>query len=130
MIIPLLLNTLYKIFGYHTLYIFFINLFLWYGGLTLITISLYLKFKNRVSILLLLISFIGNIFFMNINHLKDTTSSLFVWFAYSIIFFQLLNGNKNLISKIILNIICFLSLILGLLWRHNMIATIYPIFIF
>lgn len=129
MIIPLLLNTLYKIFGYHTLYIFFINLFLWYGGLTLITISLYLKFKNRVSILLLLISFIGNIFFMNINHLKDTTSSLFVWFAYSIIFFQLLNGNKNLISKIILNIICFLSLILGLLWRHNMIATIYPIFI-
>mgnify|MGYP004626721069 CR=1 FL=1 len=130
LIIPLLLNTLYKIFGYHTFYIFFINLFLWYGGLTLITISLYLKFKNRVSILLLLISFIGNIFFMNINHLKDTTSSLFVWFAYSIIFFQLLNGNKNLISKIILNIICFLSLILGLLWRHNMIVTIYPIFIF
>ena len=80
--------------------------------------------------MLLLISFIGNIFFMNINHLKDTTSSLFVWFAYSIIFFQLLNGNKNLISKIILNIICFLSLILGLLWRHNMIVTIYPIFIF
>ena len=130
LIIPLLLNTLYKIFGYHTFYIFFINLFLWYGGLTLITISLYLKFKNRVLILLLLISFIGNIFFMNINHLKDTTSSLFVWFAYSIIFFQLLNGNKNLISKIILNIICFLSLILGLLWRHNMIVTIYPIFIF
>ena len=129
-IIGLTLHILFNIFGYHTFYIFFINLFLWYGGLTLITISLYLKFKNRVSILLLLISFIGNIFFMNINHLKDTTSSLFVWFAYSIIFFQLLNGNKNLISKIILNIICFLSLILGLLWRHNMIATIYPIFIF
>ena len=130
MIIGLTLHILFNIFGYHTFYIFFINLFLWYGGLTLITISLYLKFKNRVSILLLLISFIGNIFFMNINHLKDTTSSLFVWFAYSIIFFQLLNGNKNLISKIILNIICFLSLILGLLWRHNMIVTIYPIFIF
>ena len=129
-IIGLTLHILFNIFGYHTFYIFFINLFLWYSGLTLITISLYLKFKNRVSILLLLISFIGNIFFMNINHLKDTTSSLFVWFAYSIIFFQLLNGNKNLISKIILNIICFLSLILGLLWRHNMIATIYPIFIF
>ena len=129
-IIGLTLHILFNIFGYHTFYIFFINLFLWYGGLTLITISLYLKFKNRVSILSLLISFIGNIFFMNINHLKDTTSSLFVWFAYSIIFFQLLNGNKNLISKIILNIICFLSLILGLLWRHNMIATIYPIFIF
>ena len=129
-IIGLTLHILFNIFGYHTFYIFFINLFLWYGGLTLITISLYLKFKNRVSILLLLISFIGNIFFMNINHLKDTTSSLFVWFAYSIIFFQLLNGNKNLISKIILNIICFLSLILGLLWRHNMIVTIYPIFIF
>ena len=129
-IIGLTLHILFNIFGYHTFYIFFINLFLWYGGLTLITISLYLKFKNRLSIFLLLISFIGNIFFMNINHLKDTTSSLFVWFAYSIIFFQLLNGNKNLISKIILNIICFLSLILGLLWRHNMIVTIYPIFIF
>ena len=128
-IIGLTLHILFNIFGYHTFYIFFINLFLWYSGLTLITISLYLKFKNRVSILLLLISFIGNIFFMNINHLKDTTSSLFVWFAYSIIFFQLLNGNKNLISKIILNIICFLSLILGLLWRHNFIVTIYPIFI-
>ena len=69
-IIGLTLYILFNIFGYHTFYIFFINLFLWYGGLTLITISLYLKFKNRVSILLLLISFIGNIFFMNINYLK------------------------------------------------------------
>ena len=129
-IIGLTLHILFNLFGYYTFYIFFINLFLWYGGLTLITISLYLKFKNRLSILLLLISFIGNIFFMNINHLKDTTSSLFVWFAYSIIFFQILTNNKNLIFKIVLNLICFLSLILGLLWRHNMIVTIYPIFIF
>ena len=129
-IIGLTLHILFEIFGYHTFYIFFVNLILWYGGLTLITISLYLKFKNRLSILLLLISFIGNIFFMNINHLKDTTSSLFVWFAYSTIFFQILINNKKIISKIILNLICFISLILGLLWRHNMIVTIYPIFIF
>ena len=128
-IIGLTLHILFNIFGYHSFYIFFINLVLWYGGLTLIIISLYLKFKNRLSIFLLLISFIGNIFFMNINHLKDTTSSLFVWFAYSIIFFQIFTNNKNLIFKIVLDIICFLSLILGLLWRHNMIVTIYPIFI-
>ena len=128
-IIGLTLHILFNIFGYHSFYIFFINLVLWYGGLTLIIISLYLKFKNRLSIFLLLISFIGNIFFMNIYHLKDTTSSLFVWFAYSIIFFQIFTNNKNLIFKIVLDIICFLSLILGLLWRHNMIVTIYPIFI-
>ena len=129
-IIGLTLHILFNIFGYHTFYIFFINLFLWYGGLTLIIISLYLRFKNRLLILLLLISFIGNIFFMNINHLKDTTSSLFVWFAYSIIFFQILTNNKKLISQIILNSLCLVSLIFGLLWRHNMIVTIYPIFIF
>ena len=129
-IIGLTLHILFNIFGYHTFYIFFINLFLWYGGLILIIISLYLKFKNRLLILLLLISFIGNIFFMNINHLKDTTSSLFVWFAYSIIFFQILTNNKKLISQIILNSLCLVSLLFGLLWRHNMIVTIYPIFIF
>ncbi|WP_028329030.1 hypothetical protein [Brachyspira alvinipulli] len=127
-IITLFLHLLYEIFGYNVSYIFILNLLLWYSGLCLITISLYLRFRNNLILLVSLITFIPNFFFININHFKDVTSSLWVWFSYSLMFFMILcDTNKK---QIILNIICFFTLIIGMLWRHNMIVTIYPIFIF
>ncbi len=128
-IIGLTLHILYKIFGYHTFYIFFINLFLWYVGLSLIIISLYYKFKNKLVIFLFALSFLANIFFANITHLKDITATLFFFFSISILIFQMLVDVKNKIFNIILNVIMYISLIFALLWRHNFIVTIYPIFI-
>ncbi|MEI0489872.1 hypothetical protein [Brachyspira pulli] len=128
-IISLVLNTLYKIFGYHSFYIYLINLSLWYLGLYIITLTLYLKYRNRYIIILLFITFFGNLFFLNINHIKDVVATSYIWLALSIIFFisniKLYNNKVTLY----LNIIIFVLLIIGMLWRHNFIVTVYPIFL-
>ena len=127
-LIQLTLICLYKIFGIHSYYLFLINLILFYSGLILIIISLYHKFKNKNLIFLYLLIFVKEIFFMNISEIKDSTAALFIWLLYSLIFFQLLVKINNKHIKLLLKI--FTAIILfGLLWRHNMIVTIYPIFI-
>lgn len=129
-IISFILNILYKIFGYHSFYIYLINLSLWYIGLYLVVLSLYLKYKNKFVALILLITFISNLFFVNIIHMKDITSTTFLWLSYSIIFLFInlqIDYKKNNIS---IYIIMFFLIFMSLLWRHNFIVTIYPIFIF
>lgn len=128
-IIGIFLGILYRIFGYHTYYILFINLFMWYFSISIIIISLYIKYKNKYLILLFLISYIGNIFFMNINHLRDTTATLFVFTAYSIMFTTLYHNYSNR-NNIYIHIISFILIIIGMLWRHNFIVTVYPFSLF
>mgnify|MGYP004534363567 CR=1 FL=1 len=128
-IIPLTLHFLYKIFGYHSYYLFFINLFLFYLGLALIIISLYHRFKTKKVLLIYLLIFIKDIYFMNFSQIKDFTASMFVWLLYSLIFFQLLFQINNKPVRILLKIFTGIILLFGILWRHNFIVTIYPIFI-
>ncbi|TXJ61294.1 hypothetical protein EPJ74_03405 [Brachyspira aalborgi] len=128
-LIQLTLICLYKIFGIHLYYLFLINLILFYSGLILIIISLYHKFKNKNLIFLYLLIFVKEIFFMNISEIKDSTAALFIWLLYSLIFFQLLVKINNKHIKLLLKIFTAIILLFGLLWRHNMIVTIYPIFI-
>ncbi|TXJ35536.1 hypothetical protein [Brachyspira aalborgi] len=128
-LIQLTLICLYKIFGIHSYYLFLINLILFYSGLILIIISLYHKFKNKNLIFLYLLIFVKEIFFMNISEIKDSTAALFIWLLYSLIFFQLLVKINNKHIKLLLKIFTAIILLFGLLWRHNMIVTIYPIFI-
>ena len=128
-LIQLTLICLYKIFGIHSYYLFLINLILFYSGLILIIISLYHKFKNKNLILLYLLIFVKEIFFMNISEIKDSTAALFIWLLYSLIFFQLLVKINNKHIKLLLKIFTAIILLFGLLWRHNMIVTIFPIFI-
>ena len=128
-IIPNILKLLYSIFGYHTFYLFFINIFFWYAGLTILIVSIYHRFKNKYIIFLFLISFIGNIFFTNIVSYKDYMSSRIIWFSLSLISFKLLVNIKNRYVNILLNIFIVLTLILSMLFRHNAIVTVYPIFI-
>ena len=128
-LIQLTLICLYKIFGIHSYFLFLINLILFYSGLALIIISLFYKFKNKNVILLYLLIFIKEIFFMNISEIKVSTAALFIWLLYSLIFFQLLVKINNKHIKLLLKIFTAIILLFGLLWRHNMIVTIYPIFI-
>ena len=107
---------------------FFINLFLWYCSISVIIISIYIKTKNKLSILLFLISFIPQIFLFNIEYLKDSVATLYIIFSYSIVFFIIVSPLKNR-NKRILKIISLLSLIIGMLHRHNFIVTVYPILI-
>ncbi|WP_047115509.1 hypothetical protein [Brachyspira hyodysenteriae] len=119
----------YHLFGYHTFYFTLINLICFYTGISLIIISLYLKFNKKRVILLFLLSFIANIFFFNIDQTKDATSSIYAWLAYSMIFFKLLADIKNKKINIAFYIAIYIVLLLALLWRHNMIVTIYPAFL-
>ena len=128
-IISLILNLLYKVFGYHSFYIYFINLSLWYVGLYIIVFTLYLKYNNKFVSLVLLITFLGNLFFLNIIHMKDITATCFLWFSCSIIFFTVNFDNLNNKTNTYLYIIMLYSILLAFLWRHNFIVTIYPIFI-
>ena len=128
-IISFTLHFLYKIFGYHSYYLFFINLFLFYLGLALIIISLYHRFKTKKVLLIYLLIFIKDIYFMNFSQVKDSTASMFIWLLYSLIFFQLSMPINNRYIRLFIKIFTAIILLFGLLWRHNMIVTIYPIFI-
>ena len=128
-IIPLTLHFLYKIFGVHSYYLFFINLFLFYLGLALIIISLYHRFKTKKVLLIHLLIFIKDIYFMNFSQVKDSTASMFIWLLYSLIFFQLSMPINNRYIRLFMKIFTAIILLFGLLWRHNFIVTIYPIFI-
>ena len=128
-IISLTLHFLYKIFGVHSYYLFFINLFLFYLGLALIIISLYHKFKTKKVLLIYLLIFIKDIYFMNFSQVKDSTASMFIWLLYSLIFFQLSMPINNRYIRLFIKIFTAIILLFGLLWRHNFIVTIYPIFI-
>ena len=128
-IISLTLHLLYKIFGIHSYYLFLINLILFYCGLILIIISLFYKFKTKKVMLLYLLIFIKDVYFMNFNQVKDSTAALFIWLLFSLIFFQLLIPINNKYIIIFIKIFTAIILLFGLLWRHNMIVAIYPIFI-
>lgn len=128
-LIQLFLSILYELFGYHTSYLLTVNLLLWYIGLYLIIAALYIKFNNPVVILLSLISFTADTFLSNISQMKDITATLYIWFAYSLLFFIVLVPMKNKKMYIALNIFAVIMLIIGMLWRYNFIVTTYPMYI-
>ena len=117
-------------FGFTMNVLFTINLLLWYVGIFILVVALYARFKNVFAAFLLLISFIGNIFFTNIEYLKDYTSTLYLWFSCSLIFYLSINDMKNIFFKNTLIIISLVTLIIGMLHRHNFIVTVYPILMF
>ena len=128
-IIGYVLSILYNTFGYYSFYILFINLFLWYFAITLIVISLYYKFYDIRILLLFFISFLNNIFFPNIFHIRDVTATLFFIVSCSIILSLICIDYKYMIIKISLYAIFLVLVTISMLWRHNFIVTVYPIFI-
>lgn len=126
-IIQVTLNILYKIFGQNSFYLTLINLICLYLGLTLIILALYIKIKNRNIIFLFFINLIPNFYLTIINQLKDITASMYLWLACCIVFFIILIPIQKRIYKLLTYSLLSLILILSLLWRHNMIVSIYPI---
>ncbi|MEI0610700.1 hypothetical protein [Brachyspira pilosicoli] len=120
------LSLLNSVFGYSPSYFFIINLICWYLGLFLIITSLYLKYKSKLFYFLIFVSFIGNIWFANNYQIKDITAVNYFWLSTSIILFYIF---VPLQKKFIILIIGIFVLILSMISRHNMIVTIYPLFI-
>ncbi|WP_300369692.1 hypothetical protein, partial [Brachyspira sp.] len=127
--IQLLLHILYNLFGYSIHYMFTIIMSFWYIGITLIIISLYNKYQNKYILLLFFISFIDDVFFMNMWKLKDTFALSFLWLSISLLFFIILTPFKNNKINVLIKIISVFLLTISMLFRHNFIVTIYPIYI-
>ena len=108
---------------------FIINTMLLYCSIFLIIISQFIKNKNKFVILLFLITFLAQIFFSSIEYLKDSVATLYVLFSYSIVFSIIVLQIKNINVRRFLKIISLISLIIGMLHRHNFIVTVYPILI-
>ncbi|MEI0551512.1 hypothetical protein R4K89_14535 [Brachyspira intermedia] len=119
-----------KLFDYNMGLLLFIDLLLFYIGLYFIILSLYFKFKNRLVILLYLISFISNIYFPNIYYIKDTVATIYVCFSYSFIFMLILLNPQEKKIRSYIKILSLIFLIIGMLHRHNFIVTVYPIFVY
>ncbi|TXJ36423.1 hypothetical protein [Brachyspira pilosicoli] len=129
--ISVFLKFLYNIFGYHTFYMFFINIFSFGIAVMLLIIALYIRYRNKCFIFLYLInsSIILNIFTTNFIPHKDFVMARLVFLLYSLVFFQIIVNIKNIYAKILLKIFTVIIFIFALLWRHNSIVTLYPIFI-
>ena len=127
-IIQIMLHILYTLFGYKTFYLFLINLILFFVGLYSIILCCYMKFKNKLILLLLLLPFISAFHFTNIGHYKDYTGTLFLWMSYSLIFF-IINIKLDKKLKYIIFFLSLISLLFGLLFRHNYIVMVYTIFV-
>ena len=127
--ISIMLHLFFKLFGYHTFYMFLIILAFWYIGISIIIISLFLKFKKEAVLWLFLLCFLPNIFYMNMWKLKDTLAVSFLWIASALMFFTTLIKIKSNKLYIMLNILSILLLICAMLSRHNFIVTVYPIFL-
>lgn len=129
---PVLVDISFKFIdklGLNTSVLYFINLALWYAAIFLLVFSLYLKFKNKNIVLIFLFSFIYEIYFSNVEYLKDNTSTLYFIFACSIIFTTIILNISYKTKKLLL-IIANILLIIALLHRHNFIVTVYPIFFY
>lgn len=128
-VFTLTLKLMHKLFGYNTHYFFTINIFLFYSGLFFIILSVYLKTRNKVAILLIFVAFIPNLFFLIINHMKDFVASSYIWLSYSLILFISTVKLKSKVLNIIITLFSIIVLIMGMLSRHNFIVLVYPMFI-
>ncbi len=124
------LSFLYSIFGFNSSYFFIINILTWYFGLLFIILSLYSRYRDKKIILLLFISFIGNIWTANNYQVKDITAINYLWLSLSLFFSFMFIGKKRSLLKFIILFFGILFFLFSMISRHNFIVTIYPICIF
>jgi hypothetical protein len=127
-IIARFLEGLYYIIGKHSFYLFFLNIFCFYSGLCLFVIALYLRTKNALWIVLFLATLVGNIFFQNFIQYHSFTFPMLVWLGSAMIFFYILVDIKSKALTGLLYVLIFLIFLLALMWRHNAILTMFPLF--
>lgn len=123
--ISYVLELLYNIFGKHSYYLFLFNLIPFYLGLAILISGFYLRFKSYFSLLLLLIVFVGNIYFQNFIQYHSFSLPMLLFCLYSMILFVVLNPRFYKAMMIPIFIFAFFAI----LWRHNAIFSVFPIFI-
>lgn len=125
-----LLKIIYFYFGIHTYYLFLFNIILFYAGLWFIIIGFYIGFKSYFSLALLILLAIGNLTLANFISMNYIGMANLIFCIYGIILFLILAKDyTNKIIDKILWIIIFILSFLALLWRHNAIFSVFPIFL-
>lgn len=125
--IAYVLQFLYAIFGKHLYYLFLFNLVPFYAGLAILVCGFYLRFKNPIAILLLFPTAIGNFYFQNFIQYHSFSLPMMLFLLYSLVLFLALNPLFRFKKSILVCI--FITAFFALLWRHNAIFSVYPIFI-
>ena len=128
-IIARCLQGLYFLFGEHTFYLFALNLFCFYCGTMLFVLAFYLRTRRMVWYALFSVTVIGNIFFQNFTAHHSFTLPMMLWLGCSMVFFQLLVPISSKPVRFGAKIATGIVLLFALMWRHNAIISIYPLFL-
>lgn len=118
----------YLIFGKNLYYLFLVNIIPFYFGLWFLVWGFYLRFKTKWAFALFFPTFIGNIYFQNFVQYTNFGLAMLLFLAYSITLFIILVPLSKKTQKRLLYLLMAVSCF-ALLWRHNAIFSIYPIFI-
>ena len=123
------LEILFAIFGKHIYFIFLMNCITLYVGIWFFIAGFYLRFRSIFSFAIVAIILIGNITLGNFIAMNYILMANFIFCAYAIIFFLISSNNflKKRIQKM-LWIFVFVLLFLAILWRHNAIFSVFPVF--
>ena len=124
------LHCLYFLFGQHSFYLFALNLFCFYAGTLLFVLALYLRTRKIMWYALFAVTAIGNLFFQNFAQLNNIGLSMLLWIGCSMVFFQILVRPAHAPIDFAAKVATGLVFLFALLWRHNAILSIYPLFLF
>jgi len=120
---------LYFLFGKHSFYLFALNILCFYVGFSFFIIGLYIRTKSVLVYAIFIVTIIGNIFFQNFVQYHSFTFPMLLWLGCSMVFFQILVPVNNTFLNFLIKLITFIIFFFALLWRHNSILSIYPLFI-
>ncbi len=126
-IIARFIECMYFLFGKHSFYLFALNIFCFYAGISFYIIASYIQFRTVLVYGLFLVTIIGNIFFQNFVQYHSFAFPMLLWLGCSMVFFQILVSIKNKYISLFMKGITFIVFLFALLWRHNAIISIYPI---
>lgn len=124
------IQCLYALFGRHSFYLFFLNLFCFHAGTLLFVLALYIKTRKPIVYALFAVTAIGNIFFQNFVQLNNFGFSMLLWLGCSMVFFQITVRITNAHVGFALKGATGIVFLFTLLWRHNAIISVYPLFLF
>lgn len=128
-IIARCLQGLYFLFGEHTFYLFALNIFCFYCGTMVFVLALYLRTRQMIWYALFSVTVIGSIFFQNFTAHHSFTFPMILWLGCSMVFFQLLVPIPGRLVHFAAKVATGVVLLFALMWRHNAIISIYPLFL-
>ncbi len=123
------LQSLYFLFGEHSFYLFALNLFCFQTGTLLFALALYIRTRKVIVYVLFSVTILGNIFFQNFTQLNNFGFSMLLWLGCSMVFFQILVPIAHARIDYAAKAATGLVFLFSLLWRHNAILSVYPLFI-